>query len=77
MDARKCHHFKSIFKNFKELNSDENTVKLANGEIIDGAIEGYGDAVISMEDNEGKVHEVRFLNVLYLSKFPMSLVSVA
>ena len=68
---------KSMFKSFKELKGDEYVVKLANGEIIDEAIEGYGDAVMSMEDNEGKVHEVRFSNVLYSSKFPMSLISVA
>ena len=48
---------KSMFKSFKELKGDEYVVKLASGEIIDEAIEGYCDAVMSMEDNEGKVYK--------------------
>ena len=68
---------KPMFKNLNVLNGDEYIVKLANGECIDGAIEGYGDAVLPMEDSQGIVHEVNFSNVLYSSKFPMSLISVA
>ena len=68
---------KPLFKNFNVLNGDEYSVKVANGDILDGTIDSYGDAVLPMEDSQGIVHEVNFSNVLYSSKFPMSLISVA
>ena len=68
---------KPMFKNFNALNGDECIVKLANCEIINGAIESSSDAVMAIEDNEGKVHEVKFSNFLNSSKFSMSLTSVA
>ena len=68
---------KPLFKTFNVLNGDEYSVKVANGDILDGTIDSCGDAVLPMEDSQGIVHEVNFSNVLYSSKFPMSLISVA
>lgn len=52
----------------------EDTVKLANGDVI--AVEGIGDGFVNCVNNKGKIRKIETKNVLYVPESESSLLSV-